>query len=1020
MGLLKWFLFVYVLGGITFLPLLLICAFVVVYLASPPPPTPTPDEIDDPADLIRDDDDKDVFKSGTDDLVDKFHRKHDGDVAAGYFAVCREFVPGGVRGRPPEKATPAGEAVVNESSPSVYQTMYRSIFDRPQKPTIEPQKDVATTKNAKKTNRQANNIFYVVLRHGHLMLYDDIQQLEVRYVISLDYHDVDIYSGNDEPIPEGELWSKRYAIRLKRKPTQLGDRGSSLPFFLFTEYVSDKEDFYFALLKNQRRTSDDVPEAETFDIKHIVSLVQKLHSSEEHLATRWLNALVGRLFLALYRTEELENFIRAKLMKKLSRVKKPNFITRLALRKINLGTGAPFITNPRLKDLTVNGDCTIEADVDYSGNFRLELGATARIDLGTRFKPRDVDLVLTVTVKKLRGHGLLHLKPPPSNRAWIAFEKMPHLELAVEPIVSSRQITLTVVLRAIESRIREVVAESLVLPFWDDVPFLLTFNQKYRGGIWKREEQPPSSVEVKTDLPEDETEPGGSGHQTPESIHLTKDDRNLTMPILPDTKKFGADKKSASLISDTHSAASDRTHPSPPRLMRSSSLATAADPKITIGPVDSDGVRLEPPELSKRDSASVVLKDLTARSQVGSASGSPPVESSMATAINQGSDSLKSKTSSENIPAAHRQYTMNYTTTPRSSVVDLTNAPFEGGLSASPGTSTPNSRPASIHGESTPQKTLTLGSKSLTAADRKKAVASAQASAQKWSTMGWGVLARNKQQQGRNDAALGNGRPSSPMGRGQPLPPPGQPLPAPQKPLTIAGMANSMLSRRKPAPTKKASDRANGSTDSLTNDKKVPTLPKRPPQNKRKESSRVGLDMDNGGEDEVMVVEAPIESQPASPAAKGDDLTRDDFFGHSEDSDFQPTDVQQENNNAVDEDASDSTDVAPDSVSTNLPDTTQPASSHRDVLPSREFEAKGMSTAVEPDTPSKTSPTLHSRRTPKPLSPSSSGTRSPLAGNAMGESEDGLSSLPQAVEASNRERSLSYMEAASGGGGYNE
>ncbi|RMZ78529.1 hypothetical protein DV737_g3842, partial [Chaetothyriales sp. CBS 132003] len=999
MGPLKWFLFVYVLGGITFLPLLLVCAFIFIHLTSPPPSTHTGADIGDPADLIRDDDDKDAFKSGTDNLADKFHQKYDGDVAAGYFAVCREFVPGGVKGRPPEKAAPAGEAVVNESSPSVYQTMYRSIFDRPQKPTIEPQKDAATTKNAKKTNRQANNIFYVVLRHGHLMLYDDIQQLEVRYVISLDYHDVDIYSGNDEPIPEGELWSKRHAIRLKRKPTQLGDRGPSLPFFLFTEYVSDKEDFYFALLKNQRRTtSDDMPEAETFDIKHIVSLVQKLHSSEEHLATRWLNALVGRLFLALYRTQEFEDLVRAKLMKKLSRVKKPNFITRLALRKIDLGTGAPFITNPRLKDLTVNGDCTIEADIDYSGNFRLELGATARIDLGTRFKPRDVDLVLTVTVKKLRGHGLLHLKPPPSNRAWIAFEKMPHLELAVEPIVSSRQITLTLVLRAIESRIREVVAESLVLPFWDDVPFLLTFNQKYRGGIWKHEEQPPTSVEVKTDLPEDETEPPGSGRETPSSMHLTKDDRNMTMPILPDAKRFGADRKSASLISSTHSATSDKTPQSPPRLMRSSSLATAADPKITIGHVDSDSVRSEPSELSKRDSASVALKDLTARSHVGSASGSPPLESSMATALKRSSDSLKSKASSENIPVANRQYTMNYTTTPKSSMLDLTHAIADDGLSASPAASAPNSRPASIHREPAQPKTPTLGSKWLTAADRKKAVESAQASAQKWSTMGWGVLARNRQQPGRQDAAaLANGRPSSPMGRGQPLPPPGQPLPAPQKPLTIAG-----------------SDHVNGSPGSLTNDEKLPTAAKRPPLNKRK-GSRAGLDLDNGGEDEVMVVEAPIESQPASPAAaERDDLTRDDFFGHGESSDFQTTDVREENN-AVDEDASDSTDVAPDSVSTNQPDTTQSAFSHDGhAPPSPEAEAKGMSTAVEPDTPSKIPPTLHSRRPTRPLSPSSSGRRSPLTGNAIDESDDGLSLSPQAVEASNRERSLSYMEAASG------
>jgi hypothetical protein len=82
------------------------------------------------------------------------------DVAAGYFAVCREFVPGGVNGKPPERTTPAGEVVAVES-PSVYQSMYRSIFDRNkvQGPSIE---HVNGTRQATK---KARNVFYIVLRY---------------------------------------------------------------------------------------------------------------------------------------------------------------------------------------------------------------------------------------------------------------------------------------------------------------------------------------------------------------------------------------------------------------------------------------------------------------------------------------------------------------------------------------------------------------------------------------------------------------------------------------------------------------------------------------------------------------------------------------------------------------------------------------------------------------------------------------------------------------------------------------
>jgi hypothetical protein len=45
-------------------------------------------------------------------------------------------------------------------------------------------------------------------RLGHLMLYDNEDQLDVRHVISLARYEVDIYGGG-ERLPEGELWIKR-------------------------------------------------------------------------------------------------------------------------------------------------------------------------------------------------------------------------------------------------------------------------------------------------------------------------------------------------------------------------------------------------------------------------------------------------------------------------------------------------------------------------------------------------------------------------------------------------------------------------------------------------------------------------------------------------------------------------------------------------------------------------------------------------------------------------------------------
>jgi hypothetical protein len=91
------------------------------------------------------------------EILKKLKRRTDEpDTFAGYFAVCREYVPGGVNGKPPDRTTPAG-AVVSMESPSVYQSMYRSIFDRNK--TASPTMDTANARNKK-----ARNVFYVVLR----------------------------------------------------------------------------------------------------------------------------------------------------------------------------------------------------------------------------------------------------------------------------------------------------------------------------------------------------------------------------------------------------------------------------------------------------------------------------------------------------------------------------------------------------------------------------------------------------------------------------------------------------------------------------------------------------------------------------------------------------------------------------------------------------------------------------------------------------------------------------------------
>ena len=486
MGSWTGFLFTYLLGGITFIPLLIVIVLLHAHLTFPVRDEPQPTERRDAADdIVQPGDDTDALQAARKE--DPKPRFSDGsDQAAGYFAVCREYTPMGINAKPIERPTPVGTATVAAPSPSVYQSMYRSIFDRKQ--AASPIDD---NKSASQRPKKAGNVFYVVLRHGHLMLFDDEEQLEVRHVVSLAHHDVSIYSGGD-CTPEGELFIKRNALCLTRRIDEKSplppDFQTSKPFYLFSENCSAKEDFYFCLLRNQSQTfgaQNIAPDPQRFDVKNIISLVQKLHASEEHMQTRWLNAFIGRMFLGLYKTKDAEHYIREKITKKISRVNRPSFLTKIAIQKIDMGDAAPYVTNPRLRDLNVEGECVVEADVKYTGSARLEVAAVARIDLGSRLKAREVNLVLAVVLRKLEGHVLFKIKPPPSNRLWFTFQSTPKMEMHVEPIVSSRQITYTVILRQIENRIKEVVAETLVLPFWDDVPFFNTEHKQWRGGIFQ-------------------------------------------------------------------------------------------------------------------------------------------------------------------------------------------------------------------------------------------------------------------------------------------------------------------------------------------------------------------------------------------------------------------------------------------------------------------------------------------------------------------------------------------------------
>ncbi|KAF5018140.1 hypothetical protein F66182_9890 [Fusarium sp. NRRL 66182] len=905
----------YVLGGLTFVPLVVASILAFIYYTSPLL-NDAPSSETKYSHVVDKDDDTAALETAKKSHK-KDHRVHENDlnVAAGFFAVCREYTPMGINAKPIERSTPVGSATVASPSPSVYQTMYRSIFER--KPTPGPLENSSNSTSQRPKN--AGNVFYVVLRHGHLMLFDDEEQVEVRHVVSLAYHEISIYSGGDTT-PEGELFIKRNAICLTRKQdsAELGpDSPISKPFYLFSENCSAKEDFYFALLKNQEQSfgaDGQVPKPMHFDVKNIISLVQKLHSTEENVHSRWVNALLGRVFLGVNKTKDIEAFIREKITKKISRVKRPAFLTNIAIQGIDTGEAAPYFTNFKLRDLTVEGECVVEADVRYSGNARIEIAATAKIDLGTRFKTREVNLVLAAVLKRAEGHMLFKIKPPPSNRVWVTFQSMPKMEMDIEPIVSARQITYTVILRQIENRIKEVIAETVVLPFWDDLPFFKTEHKQWRGGIFEGDDATVPSEDAESMVAAAGDVAGvsrldGNPDLTDETRPL---DKSHTIPVMESppapTGLFG--RKIGRTGTNSQASASstsvDAKEPNASPVLRPKISKTSLEPVVGTDVAHAD---LFKPSTSPPDHATSYMAALHSRSQDASPLPPQPADGPAKPSSASQRSNRSSRSSSSVKETVHNEMTEESQRTPVAMGRRNTASSAESGslTDEKPGSSaasikdsiksqtgslgrsfftrrehaeTPAEEEESTHGD-TSHNQAQAQTQAQTPGQRQTTLAAVSNAAMQAKQWGWNAYQRHKE--ARRQAEQANQLDlSQPMGRGQPLPPPGTPLPKPTNGMTRIAPPISVPARKPVA----SQPSAQNSSESLEthhehhheheqehHGEHRPPLPHRG----RRRQSHVP-EPDNG--QNMLVVAAPDDSQPATPL--GDDSSSHQVWASSD------------------------------------------------------------------------------------------------------------------------------------------
>lgn len=340
--------------------------------------------------------------------------------------------------------------------------------------------------------KKSKNLYFCVLKNDSLILYDSSKKEHCLGIIPLSHYSVSLYPNKGS---DTEAFKRDRPIKLtvdltknKKEASQPSDPKKKLPqsntgYFIFASSNTEKEDWFIRIMHAQNNATN---KKVLYDQEHLEELIEKIKEPSNNKLD-WLNALAGRIFLSVYKTELVKEFFVKKIMSKTTKVKTPSFLGNINIRDLDVGKCTPIFSNPKLLDLKKNGEISLELDMLYEGMFKIVIETEANISVSSRLKQYKVDLVLALLLKKIQGKMLVKIKQPPTNRIWVGFYEEPLTVIDIEPIVSDKLIKLNLVLQAIRKKIMDAINEAIVLPNMDDYCF---FPSQGTGGIFDYEQIP--------------------------------------------------------------------------------------------------------------------------------------------------------------------------------------------------------------------------------------------------------------------------------------------------------------------------------------------------------------------------------------------------------------------------------------------------------------------------------------------------------------------------------------------------
>ncbi|KAL6927218.1 hypothetical protein ACO0SA_003510 [Hanseniaspora valbyensis] len=338
-----------------------------------------------------------------------------------------------------------------------------------------------------------NSIYFVNLVHGNLLLYSQtttennikedesnslntiknpIDLRKILKVISLKDTIVTMWPPN---LTEGSLFTKKSSILIIKKnlfdpttnkfnlPINLNSFIDNNIFFLKPENNFEKEDWYFTLLnavkglnvnsepftgyiQNFGKFAQEPPETYHFNTADVHKLIALNNSNIDHINCKWFNLI-------------LDEF---------------------AIKDLQLGDAPPIISNPEIVRMNLEGDLEIHFNLLFDSDFILHISTL--ITLLNKTYPVELKLDL----KKIQGTMILIFKKPPSNRIWYTFSKIPLLDLEIEPVIVNKSFSYGMIVKTLKNKIIDVLKESLVYPYFEDLNYYNIENNTsiYKGGLW--------------------------------------------------------------------------------------------------------------------------------------------------------------------------------------------------------------------------------------------------------------------------------------------------------------------------------------------------------------------------------------------------------------------------------------------------------------------------------------------------------------------------------------------------------